>query len=186
MELDAKIEALLFFKGEPVSTKEMAKYLKTKESAVKEALGTLEQKLEGRGLSLVYKDNKVMLGTGREMGPLLEELRKEELDKELSKASLETLSVILYKEGVTRSDIDYIRGVNSSFILRNLLIRGLIERKTHPTDSRKYVYSPTFELLQHLGLSKMEDLPEYTEVTKSLQESVEGAEETQDTITKKQ
>jgi len=177
MNLDQKIEALLFFKAEPVSTKEIAKLLKIKEGDVKESLQVLEDKLEGRGLSLVHKDNKVMLGTNKELGPLLEELRKEELNKELSKASLETLSVILYKDGVTRSDIDYIRGVNSSFILRSLLIRGLVERNTHPTDSRKYVYKPAFELLSLLGLSKIEELPDYVSVREGLSESFEGTEE---------
>ena len=177
ISLDAKIEALLFFKGEPLSIKEVAKHLKTKESAIDEALKTLEANLEGRGLVLVHKDNKLMLGTAKEVGPLLEDLKKEELSKELSKASLETLSVILYKDGVTRSEIDYIRGVNSSFILRSLLIRGLVERKTHSTDSRKYIYKPAIELLQYLGVSKIEELPEYSSVRENLNESVEEIEE---------
>lgn len=177
LSLDAKIEALLFFKGEPISMREIAKYLKVIEGAVKESLEVLGEKLGGRGLSLVHKDNKVMLGTNKEMGPLLESMRKEELQKELSKASLETLSIVLYKDGITRSEIDYIRGVNSSFILRSLLIRGLVERKTHTTDSRKYIYKPTFELLSFLGLSKIADLPEYTEVVKSLSEGIEDTGE---------
>ena len=102
-----------------------------------------------------------MLGTNPEFGSMLEEMRKEELSKELSKASLETIAVILYKEGATRADIDYIRGVNSSFILRNLLIRGLVEKITDPADSRRYLYKPSFDLLSYLGLSKLSLLPEF-------------------------
>jgi len=176
--LDAKVEALLFFKGEPLSVKKIAKLFKVKDKEVGDALEILNEKFQGRGLQLIFKEGEVMLGTHKDLGPFFETLRKEELTKELSKASLETLSVILYKDGVTRGDIDYIRGVNSSFILRSLLVRGLVERKTHSADSRKYVYKPTFDLLSFLGLSKIEDLPEYSEVTKGLSERVE--EETEE------
>lgn len=178
MTLDQKIEALLFFKAEPLSIKEIAKILEEMESAVKDALDVLSAKLEDRGLRIIWKEDKILLGTHKEMGPLLEKLRKEELNKELTKAAQETLSIILYKNGATRSEIDWIRGVNSSFILRSLLVRGLVERRTHPRDSRKYLYQSTFELLQHLGVSKIEELPEYEEVSEKL---TDGIKDTNDT-----
>lgn len=174
MTLDQKIEALLFFKAEPLSIKEIAKILGERESAIKDALDVFGIKLEDRGLQLVWKEDKVLFGTHKEMGPLLEKLIKEELNKELTRAAQETLSIILYKKGATRSEIDWIRGVNSSFILRNLLVRGLIERKPHPKDNRKYLYQSTFELLQHLGISKIEELPEYQEVNQKLTEGIEN------------
>ncbi|PCI19728.1 hypothetical protein COB64_03390 [Candidatus Wolfebacteria bacterium] len=177
MDLDSKIEALLFYKGEPMSFKKLSDYLKVKPAEIVEALSVLQDKLEGRGLSLVIKEQKVMLGTNSEMGSLLESMRKEELTKELSKASLETLSVILYKNGVARGEIDYIRGVNSSFILRSLLVRGLIERVTHATDSRKYIYKPSFDLLTHLGITRIDDLPEYSTIKESLEEEINTQEE---------
>lgn len=176
MTLDTKIEGLLFFKGEPVSQKELAKFLDVSVEEVTQALKNLEEKLSDRGLQILYKGDEVTLGTHAELGPLLEKIRKEELDKELSKASLETLSVVMYKEGVTRSEIDYIRGVNSSFILRNLLIRGLIEKVVHPLDSRKYAYKPTFELLSYMGVSKIEDLPDYEVTRDALEKSFSGEE----------
>lgn len=174
MTLDQKIEALLFFKAEPLSIKEIAKILGERESTIKDALDVFGIKLEDRGLQLVWKEDKVLLGTHKEMGPLLEKLIKEELNKELTRAAQETLSIILYKKGATRSEIDWIRGVNSSFILRNLLVRGLIERRVHPKDSRKYLYQSTFELLQHLGVSKIDELPEYKEVNQKLTEGIEN------------
>src|SRR3989344_1216759 len=131
MNLDAKIEAILFFKGESVSIKRLAELLDVNEESIKEAFLVLEQNLKNRGLQLIYKEDKVMLGTSKDMSSLLEKINKEELNKELSRASLETLTIILYKPEITRSEIDYIRGVNSSFILRNLSIRGLIERTIH-------------------------------------------------------
>src|SRR3989344_5635361 len=119
MNLDAKIEAILFFKGESVSIKRLAELLDVNEESIKEAFLVLEQNLKNRGLQLIYKEDKVMLGTSKDMSSLLEKINKEELNKELSRASLETLTIILYKPEITRSEIDYIRGVNSSFIFLN-------------------------------------------------------------------
>jgi len=99
---------------------------------------------------------------------------KEELNKELSKASLETLSIILYKNGVGRSLIDYIRGVNSSFTLRALSIRGLIEKSIDKEDSRRYIYKPTFELLSFMGVKSVEELPDYELVNKSIETAQEN------------
>lgn len=164
MKLDQKIEAVLFLKGEPVSIKKLAEILEVSKDETISGLATLEEGLRERGLAIVRKEDEVMLGTRPELGSLLEKIHKEELTKDLSKSSLETLSIILYKNGAARSEIDWIRGVNSSFILRNLLIRGLIEKITHPEDSRKYFYKPTFELLSFLGVSRIEDLPEFEKI----------------------
>lgn len=164
MTLDAKIEAILFWKGESISLKKLAAMLETTEDEVAVALIELEKRLEGRGLQLVRKDDEVMLGTHRDMGPVIEKLTKEELVRDLGKAGLETLSIVLYRGPVSRRDIDYIRGVNSQFILRNLLVRGLVERVESPDDKRQFLYKPTFDLLRHLGLGTVTDLPEFEDV----------------------
>ena len=117
-----------------------------------------------RGLTLIQTDTEVMLGTAKEFSPLIEQLTKEELSRDLGKAGLETLSIVLYQGPISRADIDYIRGVNSQFILRNLLIRGLVERIDNPKDARSFLYKTTLDLLAHLGISKVEDLPEYEKV----------------------
>lgn len=173
LTLDAKIEALLFYKGEPVSFKELAKSFSVTEEEVKTAVSALSEKLSGRGVSLIINEREVMLGTAPELSSFFEDLRKEELNKELSRASLETLSIVLYKEKVSRADIDYIRGVNSGFILRNLSVRGLVDKVQDTKDSRVTMYSPSLELLSHLGVSKVSDLPDYESVVKNLQEKVD-------------
>mgnify|MGYP003490965444 CR=1 FL=1 len=117
-----------------------------------------------------------MLGTAPEMSDFFAGLRKDELQKERSKASLETLSIVLYKEGVTRSDINFIRGVNSSYILRNLEIRGLIDRINHKSDNRTYVYKPSLELLAYLGVSSVADLPDFERVKQSLTSKITNQE----------
>ena len=91
----------------------------------------------------------------------------------MGRAGLETLSIILYKGPINRREIDYIRGVNSNFILRNLLIRGLVERVQNTDDARSFLYKPTFEVLSFMGISKIEDLPEYVEVRREVEEIIE-------------
>jgi segregation and condensation protein B len=170
MELESKIEGLLFYKGEDVQIKKLADLLKVSENEIEEALKKLEQSLSGRGLVLVRKDNRVVLGISSELSGVIEGIRKEEITKELSKASLDTLSIILYKNEVSRSEIDYIRGVNSSFILRNLLVRGLIEKIIDSKDSRRALYRPTFDTLSYMGITSLEQLPNYNEIKTQLQE----------------
>ena len=168
MPLAGLIEAILFWKAEPVTVGDLAKWLGKSEGEIKEALELLEAKLFGRGVKLIQKDSEVMLGTAPEAGELIEKLTKEELNSELSKASLETLAVVLYQGPLTRAGIDYIRGVNSSFILRHLQVRVLVEKVINPADSRSFLYRPSFQLLTHLGVSKIEELPDYEEVKSEL------------------
>lgn len=169
LSLDARIEGMLFWKGEPVRIKKLSQILNAEEKDILSSLEILKQKIEGRGIVLVFKDDEVMLGTAPQMSSVMETLTKEELIKDLGKAGLETISIILYKGPISRADIDYIRGVQSNFILRNLLVRGLIEKISKPDDQRSFLYRPTFELLSYLELSKIEDIPEYAEIKKEFE-----------------
>lgn len=164
MNLQTQIEAILFWKAEPVSIKKLSSFLETDEQSIRAALIELETSLTGRGLTIVRSDDEVMLGTSKEHSSLIEKIAKEERTRDLGKAGLETLSIILYQGPISRADIDYIRGVNSQFIVRNLMIRGLIERVDNPTDARSFLYKASLDLLAHLGVSKIEDLPEYNKV----------------------
>lgn len=176
--MSARIEAVLFWKAEPVSFKKLASLLEVDLPAIGDGLKDLGNSLQGRGLTLVQTDEEVMLGTAKELSTLISQLTKEELSRDLGKAGLETLSIILYQGPIARADIDYIRGVNSQFILRNLLIRGLVERVDNPKDSRSYLYKTTLGLLSHLGLSKTTDLPEYEAVRNDIQAFKQTTEET--------
>lgn len=162
------IEAILFWKGEPVKIKKLAEILNVTEENIANELSNLELNLANRGIVLIKKDDEVTLGTNKEIGSLIEKLTKEELVRDLGKAGLETLSIIIYKGPISRAEIDYIRGVQSNFIIRNLSIRGLIEKIPNPKDQRSFLYRPTFDLLQYLGLSKIEDMPEFETVKNDL------------------
>ena len=167
--LDVKIEGLLFFKGEPEAIDVIAKITENTEEEVRAALTILEEKLTNRGLTIIREGNTVMLGTRSELSPLIEKVVKEEIARDLGKAGLETLAIILYKQVVSRREIDYIRGVNSSFIIRNLLIRGLIEKAPGDSIDRSFSYKPTVDLLAHLGISKVEELPEYNAIVEEIE-----------------
>lgn len=168
INLDSQIEAILFWKGEPVAIKKLAANLNKTEDEIRASLEILKEKIKGRGVELVFKNDEVMLGTAAKMSPLIEKLTKEELVRDLGRAGLETLSIIVYKGPISRAEIDYIRGVQSNFILRNLQIRGLVEKITNPKDARSFLYRPTFDLLSFMGISKIEDMPEYAAVQNEL------------------
>ncbi|MEI6581174.1 MAG: SMC-Scp complex subunit ScpB [bacterium] len=177
MDLEKKIEAILFWKGEPMSRKKLSEILKVGQNEINDGIAKLKENLNNRGIVLVEKDNDITLGTAAEFSELIGDLQKEELNKNLSKASLETLSIVLYKNGTTRAEIDYIRGVNSSFILRALSIRGLVEKIIDPEDSRRFIYKPSFDLLSFMGVRSIEELPEYNEINNSIKNAVENFED---------
>lgn len=172
LKLEAQIEAILFWKGEPLKIKKLAEMLAVSTDQIEEAIKELENNLSGRGLTLIRLGDEISLGTHPEMGEKIKELTKEEITRDLGKAGLETMTIILYKGPVTRADIDYIRGVNSQFILRNLLVRGLIERVPNPHDERSYLYKPTFALLEYLGISKVEDMPEFESLKQTIDNNI--------------
>jgi len=166
--LSANIQAILFFKGEPVTIGFLAKTLGVREEEISNAVLELSDALGGSGLTLLSMDDSVVLKTGKEQAHLIEQLRKEELSKDLGKAGLETITILLYRGPSTRADIDYIRGVNSTYTLRALSIRGLVEKVPNPKDARSNLYKPTFELLSFLGISKVEELPNFEELRTSI------------------
>lgn len=176
LPLESQIEALLFWKAEALSIKKIANILNKDIEDIKKAIQILKESLKGRGITLIEWEEDITLGTAKEVSELIETLNKEELSKDLGKAGLETLSIILYQGPISRVDIDYIRGVNSQFIIRNLLIRGLIEKVDNPLDQRSFLYKPSLELLAFLGISKVTDLPDFESVRKDI-ESFKKAEE---------
>ena len=167
-DLESKIKAILFFKNEPVTLAELSKWLKVPRENIQSAISNLQKEYSSRGIVLVTNGEKVSLGTHPDQSQLIEGLQKEELSRELGRAGLETLAIVLYKGPVSRRETDHIRGVNSSFILRALLIRGLVEREE--ASGRSYSYKPTLKLLEYLGITRREDLPEYQDAFKKVEE----------------
>lgn len=163
MQLKHKIESILFVTGEPVSEKKLVKILEATQEEARQALEELRGDYNNRGIVILQKEDEWQFGTSPEHAGLIEQLVKSEFTEELSRAALETLTIVAYKGPLTRHDLDFIRGVNSSFMLRNLLLRGLVERVENPKDARSYLYKISFDFLKHLGIGKVEDLPDYAE-----------------------
>ena len=180
MNVEQKLEAILFYKNEPVEIKKLAGILGVEEKEAKEELKKLQDSLQtqNRGICLILTDKEASLATAPEMSALIEQMTKDEMSRGIGKSGLETLAIILYNQtGISRKRIDYVRGVNSTFILRNLLTRGLIEREVSPSDARTFVYKPTIGLLAHIGITRFNDLPEFAEFNKELQKVEEVKEE---------
>lgn len=174
MNKTKELEAYLFIKGEPQLKKDVEKVLDCTAQELEMYIADLKAQYTDRGITVVESESEITLATTPDVSVFIDKVEKEERGGELSKASLETLSIILYKEGVTRSEIDYIRGVNSSFILRNLYLRGLIAKKDG--QSRSPMYIPTVSLLSFLGITHTHELPEYNTFREKLIESVENTQ----------
>ncbi|MDP2641740.1 MAG: SMC-Scp complex subunit ScpB [bacterium] len=181
MNLEQKIESVLLFKNEPVTLAELSKWLNVPRENLQLAISNLQKEYSNRGIVLVTNGEEVSFGTHPDQSQLIEELQKEEFSRELGRAGLETLAIVLYKGPISRREIDHIRGVNSGFILRTLLVRGLVERADPSTSSgqgaagRSYSYKITLKLLEYLGVTRLEDLPEYGNAFKKIEEFIKTA-----------
>ena len=170
------IESLLFISGHPVTVKKIAEILSScggspeggeiSEEEIEKSLKELAEDYEknNRGLRLVFFDGKIQLVAASESKQIAEKLIKSDFEEDLSQAALETLAIVAYKGPVSRAAIENLRGVNCSFILQSLAIRGLIDKKNNPGDGRSYIYNVTFDFLKNLGINKLEDLPNYGEL----------------------
>lgn len=162
MNLEQKIEAVLFYKNEPLEIRKLASLLGEKEKEVRGALQNLANSLSGRGICLISTEEEVSLATAPEAKDIVEKVAKDDTNnRDISKAGLEVLAIVLYNGPVSRRGIDYIRGVNSTFTLRSLCMRGLIEKEPDPKDQRIFRYKSSISLLAHLGVGRVEELPEF-------------------------
>jgi segregation and condensation protein B len=183
-EITKKIESLLFYAGEPVEISELQEVLEVSNEEISTGLDELENSLSNRGIRLVRhtsgKSNTVMLATAPECSDTVEKMIRLERESTLGRASLETLSIVAYKGPVSKKEIEYIRGVNSDYALRALLLRGLVEKARSETDERVSMYTITSDTLLHLGITKISDLPEYDSVKKELEISEQAEEKIND------
>jgi segregation and condensation protein B len=165
--ISSTIEAFLFSEGGPVRKTRLAQLVGVSAADLEKHLDELQGRLSG-GLTLVRTETEAALVIGKEASEAVRESRKKEMGEEIGDAGLEVLAIILYRGASTRAQIDYVRGVNTASTVRNLLARGLLERVGNPLDGREYIYRPTTELLAHLGVSEVKDLPEYAIISREL------------------
>lgn len=172
----AKLEAVLFLHGEPISIKRIASLLEESEGEVRQSVDALKHKLqeEDRALTIIEEGDKIQLATKSAFAHIAEGFLKEELSGDLSPAAVETLAIICYFGPISKTRIEYLRGVNSGMILRNLAIRGLVEKEQDPDRPSGTLYSASFELLRRFGIEKRSDLPDFEKYKEMLQRMEEG------------
>lgn len=166
-KLKSTIESILFITGEPVAISRIVKITGAKKPEVENALMVLQGEYNGkRGMAIIEKEDSVQMVTAPENSEITSQLVKSEIQENLSQAALEVLSIVAYRGPITRVNIEAIRGVNCSFTLRALLMRGLLERITNPADSRSYLYKISFEFLKKLGIESIDKLPDFETLSK--------------------
>ncbi len=165
MTLDQTIEAILFAAAKPHSVKRLAELTSSEVADVEIALKALAERLDssGSGIMLQKKGHDYELVTRPDAAEIVSHVVNEEAQGELTRAALEALTILAYRGPMTRPELEQIRGVHSSIILRNLMLRGLVEEQE--TDRfGQMMYAVTFDFLNHLGMKSVEDLPDYQEL----------------------
>ena len=167
MKLDALLEAVLFYNADSMKKPALEGILGCSTEDLQSAIEELRKRLSG-GIVLLEEGDELKLATSSEASEIITTLRKEELSRDLGKAGTETLAIVAYRAPISKAHIDFIRGVNCASILRNLRIRGLVKKVPNPEDSRGYLYEPSLELLQYLGITKKSDLPGFKEANEQI------------------
>ncbi len=162
LELEACLEALLFVSGAPVTVAQMAEALGLSNEAVEAGLKNLEAYYEPRGLRLQWHGGRVQLTTSPYLSELVEKFLGLEATARLSRAALEALAIVAYRQPITRPGVDAIRGVNSDGVMKSLLNKGLLQEAGRADGpGRPILYGTTPEFLQHFGLSSLGQLPPF-------------------------
>lgn len=161
--LDARIEAILFVAPAPVTIGQLAEALGVSNEVVEQGLQQLSRNLViGRGLRLQRHEGRYQLTSAPELAEEVEKFLGLEATARLSRAALETLAIVAYRQPITRPGVDAIRGVNSDGVIKSLLSKGLIQevgRAEGP--GRPILYGSTQDFLQHFGLNSLDELPPF-------------------------
>ncbi|MBI5621519.1 SMC-Scp complex subunit ScpB [Candidatus Falkowbacteria bacterium] len=157
--LQSKLESLLFISPKPFGLKQLPDLVGADREAVGEALKTLMTEYAERGIIIKKVDDKFQMMTSGDNYKLAQDFVREEITGELTRPSLETLTVIAYRGPVSKPELEMIRGVNCSMIIRNLLMRGLIEETEDK--QRGYLYQVTLDFLKFLGIQEARQLPDF-------------------------
>ena len=156
---ESQLEALLFVAERPLTRREIATASGVDRATVDARLGDLEVSLAGRGIRLVSSADRVELVTAPDAGALIARYVGADAVR-LSPASLETLAIVAYRQPVTKSAIERIRGVDSDYTIRTLLHRRLVvELGRSEGPGRPFLYGTGFEFLERFGLTSLEELP---------------------------
>ena len=164
----AELEALLFIAGRPLAMQAIAQHLSTTVEEAEHEVKVLQAVYEERksGLVVTRINNDVQLATAPACSSLVQHFLQEEVQSDLTRPSLETLTIISYRGPLSKPELEQLRGVNCSLILRNLAVKGLISCETK--QGIEY-YSVSFEFLKLLGVPSPQELPDYARLHEKLE-----------------
>lgn len=167
-QIKNNLESVLFISHKPLSIAELAKLVGADKKQVEEILNQLAEEYKSRagGVEILKVEDKYQMATAGGSSEVVAKFVKSELTGELTRPSLETLTIIAYRGPISKAELELIRGVNCSLIIRNLLIRGLVEAKEDKAKGFIY-YSITLDFLKYLGIGKMEELPDFEKLNRN-------------------
>ena len=160
--IECAIEAVLFSLGEAVEIDRLAEALEVREDEIKEAFLSLQKKYEkeNRGIKIIEIENSIQMCSNPDYFECIKRVTQIKKQAGLSSAALETLSIIAYNQPVTKSTIEFIRGVDCTYSVTRLLERGFIDELGRAeTPGRPILYGTTMEFLRCFGLKSLEELP---------------------------
>jgi segregation and condensation protein B len=167
MSIKGKIESLLFISAKPMTVKQLSQLIKKEPKEVEAAAAELadDYKKRGEGLAIIKNGPAYQMVSAPENSSLIRDFVKDETAGELTRPSLETLTIIAYRGPISKLDLERIRGVNCSLILHNLLLRGLVEGRQDKKKNETY-YNITFDFVRFLGINDVSQLPDYERLNK--------------------
>ena len=169
-ELQEVIEGLLFVSGQGVEIADIVEKLEVKEKQVKDAIEQLKEKYADRGINVITYKTKVQLCSNPIYADDISSVLNPIKEKQLTKAALETMAIVAYKQPITKPEVEQVRGVDSGYAIQILLDFKLIEvvgRKD--AIGKPLLYGTTDEFLKRFELQSIEDLPEYDELLERIQ-----------------
>ena len=161
-EMEAIIEGILFTMGDSVEINALAKAMEEEPRSVKDYIAYLKEKYEKEdsGIGIIELDKAVQLCTKKEMYEYLVKIAKAPKKAVLTDSLMETLSIIAYKQPITRLEVEKIRGVKCDFAVNRLVEFGLVrELGRLDAPGHPILFGTTEEFLRHFGISTLDDLP---------------------------
>ncbi len=163
-QLASQIHSLLFVSNKPLTVKQLCKLTDQEAEAVIQALQEVSEHIQSTGVVLLSTGSEFQLATNSSNTEMVKNFLNQDLKEALTDATTEVLAIIAYRQPISKAEIESIRGVNSQYSIRSLLMRGLIEKISNPDDSRSSLYRITTDFLQQLGITSTSDLPNFEEL----------------------
>lgn len=171
MKIAQQIIQILLFEGGTMKKEDLAKFLNVEKVIIEENILEIENLLAVLDLKLIKNLTSLEISLNDEINTLINKNKLEEMKTDLSESALQTLSVVIYREKTTKAEIDFVRGVDSSRSIKTLLTRGIIEKIE---EKNKKYYIPATETLRYMGISSVDKVKDFEEISGKLKVLIEG------------